>query len=190
MVGFAAPSLTNSNRRRDSRGNSSLAAPVCDWDGVFVGRGLYAARVSNPASPTFNSLYTVDLATGKATRVGSFGAGSMKSDFIMSFSFDPEGDMYGASMMSIYEIDRSTGAATKVVDIVGATRVMGIAFVREANFMPLTTLAYRRAQRSTASIWRLAWWPKVASTLSGPAGVPRRKQHLGNTSDARWARQR
>ena len=97
---------------------------------------LYAAGDSTfgpPPSPTFNSLYTVDLATGLATRVGSFGVGASFSEFIMSFSFDPEGDMYGASMMSLYKIDRTTGAATKVLDFKGASSVMGIAFDKKGR---------------------------------------------------------
>ena len=98
---------------------------------------LYAAGDFTTTSDTFNSLYTIDLTTGLATRVGPFGVGTSKSAFIMSFSFDPEGDMYGASMMSLYKIDRETGAATMVVDFAGAvttpSKVMGIAFDRDGN---------------------------------------------------------
>ena len=94
---------------------------------------LYAAGDSTSPSPTFNSLYTIDLASGLASRVGSFGVGTSFSEFIMSFSFDPEGDMYGASMMSLYKIERTTGAATKVVDFKGASLVMGIAFDKQGR---------------------------------------------------------
>jgi DNA-binding beta-propeller fold protein YncE len=93
---------------------------------------LYAAGDFDPTSPTFNSLYTIDLETGLATRVGSFDTGATKSAYIMSFTFDPDGNMYGASMMSLYTIDRVTGSATRVTDFVGAStdpsKVMGIAF--------------------------------------------------------------
>jgi hypothetical protein len=93
---------------------------------------LYAAGDFDPTSPTFNSLYTIDQTTGLASRVGSFDTGTAKSAYIMSFSFDPDGNMYGASMMSLYTIDRATGAATKVADFSGAStdspKVMGIAF--------------------------------------------------------------
>ncbi len=91
---------------------------------------LYAAGDWNPTSPTFNSLYTIDLKTGLATRVGSFGVGSKPSNFIMSFAWDSEGNMYGASRLSLYRINRheTTNAATKVVDFVGSSFVMGIAF--------------------------------------------------------------
>ncbi len=93
---------------------------------------LYAAGDFNPASPNFNSLYTVDLTTGVPTRVGSFDTGSTKSDYIMSFTWDAEGNMYGASMMSLVVIDRATGSAAKLIDFSGAStdppKIMGIAF--------------------------------------------------------------
>jgi hypothetical protein len=109
---------------------------------------LYAAGDFMPMSPTFNSLYTIDLSTGLPTRVGSFGVGSSMRDFIMSLSFDPSGQLYGASQKTIYRIDTTTGTATKVADIKGAallngvTRVMGLAFDRRGDlyacdFMPI-----------------------------------------------------
>jgi hypothetical protein len=103
---------------------------------------LYAAGDFTPTSPTFNSLYTIDKSTGLATRIGSFGVGSAKMDFIMSLSFDPSGRLFGASQHSIYRIDPSTAVATKVVDIAGATRVMGLAFdqagtLYASDFIPL-----------------------------------------------------
>lgn len=103
---------------------------------------LYAAGDFTPTSPTFNSLYTIDKSSGLATRIGSFGVGLTKMDFIMSLSSDPSGRLFGASQRSIYQIDRTTGAATKVVDIVGATRVMGLAFDQKgqlyaSDFIPL-----------------------------------------------------
>lgn len=104
--------------------------------------GLYAAGDFTPTSPTFNSLYKIDTTTGLATRIGSFGVGTAKMDFIMSLSFDPSGQLYGASQKSIYRIDPATGRASKVVDIVGATRVMGLAFDQQgklfaSDFIPL-----------------------------------------------------
>jgi len=105
---------------------------------------LYAAGDFTPTSPTFNSLYTIDKSTGLATRIGSFGVGSAMSAFIMSLSFDPSGQLFGASQGSIYRIDRATGAATKVVDIAGAKRVMGLAFDQKgqlyaSDYIPLPT---------------------------------------------------
>lgn len=93
---------------------------------------LYAAGDYDPGSPTFNSLYIVDLSTGLANRVGPLGGERTKSAFIMSFTFSPTGEMYGASLMSLYSIDRATATATKIADCVGAAtdppQIMGIAF--------------------------------------------------------------
>jgi hypothetical protein len=112
-------------------GNLSVMGMTFAPNGV-----LYAAGDFDPSSPTFNSLYTIDLTTGAATRVGSFGVGLMQSDFIMSFAWDSEGNLYGASMMSLYRIHRhrTTNAATKVVDFVGASKVMGIAIGENGSF--------------------------------------------------------
>jgi hypothetical protein len=54
----------------------------------------------------------------------------------MSFAWDSEGNLYGASMMSLYRIHRyrATNAATKVVDFVGSSKVMGIAIDEDGNF--------------------------------------------------------
>ena len=118
--------------------------------GMTVSRNgvLYAAGDFMPLSPTFNSLYTIDQSTGLPTRVGSFAVGSSMRDFIMSLSFDPSGQLYGASQRAIYRIDTTTGTATKVADIKGAallngvTRVMGLAFDQRGDlfacdFMPI-----------------------------------------------------
>jgi len=118
--------------------------------GMTVSRNgvLYAAGDFMPMSPTFNSLYTIDLSTGLPTRVGSFGVGSSMRDFIMSLSFDPSGQLYGASQNAIYRIDPTTGAASKVAGIKGAallngvTRVMGLAFDQRgdlyaSDYMPI-----------------------------------------------------
>jgi hypothetical protein len=112
-------------------GNLSVMGMTFAPNGV-----LYAAGDFNPSSPTFNSLYTIDLTTGAATRIGSFGVGLMRSDFIMSFAWDSEGNLYGASMMSLYRIHRhrATNAATKLVDFVGSSKVMGIAIDEDGNF--------------------------------------------------------
>ncbi len=105
-------------------GNLSVMGLTFAPDGV-----LYAAGDFDPSSPTFNSLYTIDLTTGLATRVGSLGTGSTRSNFIMSFTWDSEGNLFGASSTSLYRIHihRTTNAATKVVDFVGSSNVMGIA---------------------------------------------------------------
>jgi DNA-binding beta-propeller fold protein YncE len=92
---------------------------------------LYAAGDANAASPTFNSLYTVDLKTGAFTRVGSTGAPA--SEFLMDFAFDRNGTMYAAGSHTLFTIDRKTGTATKVVDFVGGGDIMGLSFDSKSN---------------------------------------------------------
>ena len=58
---------------------------------------LYAVGDANPASPSFNSLYTVDVTSGEFTRIGSTGA----SPFFMDFAFDRNGTMYGATSQGV-----------------------------------------------------------------------------------------
>ena len=87
---------------------------------------LYAAGDANPASPTFNSLYTVDVKTGALTRVGSTGVPA--PEFLMDFAFDKNGTMYSASSHALFTIDRKTGTATKLADFVGGGDIMGLSF--------------------------------------------------------------
>jgi hypothetical protein len=87
---------------------------------------LYAVGDPNPASPTFNTLYTVDQKTGAFTAVGSTGV--QAPNFFMDLAFDARGTMYGASMFSLFTIDRKTGTATKVVEFVGGGAVMGLGY--------------------------------------------------------------
>jgi DNA-binding beta-propeller fold protein YncE len=87
---------------------------------------LYAVGDANPASPTFNTLYTVDQKTGAFTAVGSTSVPA--PDFFMDLAFDARGTMYGASMFGLYTIDRKTGTATKVVEFVGGGVVMGLGY--------------------------------------------------------------
>jgi hypothetical protein len=112
---------------------------------------LYAAGDDVASSPTFNSLYTIDLRTGAPTRVGSLGTGpDPNTDFVMSFVFDSHGTMYGASPMALYKIqlpdaegreartqEAGQGAqalATKVRGFIGSSAVMGIAIGEDGNF--------------------------------------------------------
>ena len=111
---------------------------------------LYAAGDFVTTSPTFNSLYTIDLTTGAPTRVGSLGAGPKATDYIMSFVFDSHGTMYGASPTALYKIhlpdaegegarkqEAGQGAqtlATHRVGFIGSSAVMGIAIGEDGNF--------------------------------------------------------
>ena len=85
---------------------------------------LYAVGDTNKASPTFNSLYSVNTMDGTFTRVGSTGA----PEFFMDFAFDKNGIMYGATSHTLFTIDTKTGIATKVADFVGGADVMGLSF--------------------------------------------------------------
>jgi hypothetical protein len=85
---------------------------------------LYAVGDANPASPTFNSLYTVDVNTGAVTRIGSTSAPS----FFHDFALDRSGTMYGTSSTALYTIDLKTGTASKVANFVGGGMVMGLSF--------------------------------------------------------------
>jgi len=87
---------------------------------------LYAVGDANPASPTFNTLYTVDQKTGAFTAVGSTGV--PQPDFFMDLAFDARGTMYGASMFGLFTIDRKTGTANKVASFVGGGGVMGLSY--------------------------------------------------------------
>ena len=87
---------------------------------------LYAVGDANGASPTFNSLYKVDLTSGVFTRIGATGV--PPPGFFMDFAFDRSGTMYGATSKELFTIDLKTGTATKVVDFVGGGDVMGLSF--------------------------------------------------------------
>jgi hypothetical protein len=89
---------------------------------------LYAVGDANGASPTFNSLYTVDLKTGAFTRVGSTGVPA--PGFFHDFTVDSKGTIYGTTSQALYTIDPKTATATKVVDFVGGGGfgVMGLSY--------------------------------------------------------------
>jgi DNA-binding beta-propeller fold protein YncE len=86
---------------------------------------LYAVGDANPASPTFNTLYTVDQKTGAFTAVGPT---AVPDEYFMDLAFDARGTLYGASMFGLYTIDRKTGTATKVVRFVGGRVIMGLGY--------------------------------------------------------------
>ena len=92
---------------------------------------------SSPHDPNFNSLYTVNEATGAFTHVGSTGA----PQFIMDLAFDREGHIFGVTTTDnpsvvpaiLYRIDPETGKATKIANLVASNSVMGLAFGREGK---------------------------------------------------------
>ena len=105
---------------------------------------LYAVGDCNPAPKTFectpgpaayNSLYKVNLRSGKFTRIGATGA----PQFFMDLAADRHGTMLGVtttlnpSLISaiLYRINPATGKATKLVTLTGSNLVMGLAFGRD-----------------------------------------------------------
>jgi hypothetical protein len=108
---------------------------------------LYAVGDCNPdpnfvdctpgSDPNYNSLYTVNEATGAFTRVGSTSA----PQFFMDLAFDRDGNMFGVTTTLnpslvpaiLYRIDPATGAATKIVNLAGSNTVMGLAFGRDGK---------------------------------------------------------
>jgi hypothetical protein len=108
---------------------------------------LYAVGDCNPApmtfectpgsDPTYNSLYKVNVRTGKFTRIGSTGA----PQFFMDLTFDSHGNMLGVTTTLnpsavpaiLYRINPATGKATKLFNLVGSNSVMGLAFGRNGK---------------------------------------------------------
>jgi len=89
---------------------------------------LYGVGDANGASPTFNTLYAVDVKTGDFTAVGSTGVPA--PGFFHDFTFDAQGVMYGTTSQALYTIDPKTATASKVVDFVGGGGfgVMGLSY--------------------------------------------------------------
>ena len=113
---------------------------------AFRGGTLYAVGDCNPAPKTFectpgpaayNSLYKVNLRTGKFTRIGPTGA----PQFFMDLAVDRHGTMLGVTTTLnpsltpaiLYRIDPATGTATKLVNLVGSNTVMGLASGRDGK---------------------------------------------------------
>lgn len=103
---------------------------TCSPDGT-----LYAVGQSDPTNPDYNSLYVISRVTGLASRMGSLGVSDGSgNDFLMSLAFAPNGDLYGANTTTLFRIDTATGSATKVIDFVGVSSVMGLAIDSDGNF--------------------------------------------------------
>ena len=112
-----------------ARNGTLYAVGDCNPDATF--------ECSQGSDPNYNSLYTVNKATGAFTRVGATGA----AQFFMDLAFDGEGHLFGVTSTVnpssvpaiLYRIDPATGAATKIVDLVGSNSVMGLAFGRKGQ---------------------------------------------------------
>jgi hypothetical protein len=79
----------------------------------------------------------VDRESGLASRIGSTGVNDQTlgfSGFLMALAFAPDGTLYGVNDGTLFRVDRFTGKATKVVDLVGVGMVMGLAIDEEGKF--------------------------------------------------------
>jgi hypothetical protein len=89
------------------------------------------------SNPNFNTLYTVNEVTGAFTRIGPTGA----PQYFMDLAFDRHGHMYGVTTTLnpsyvpaiLYRINPQTGAARKVVNLVGSNTVMGLVFAPDGK---------------------------------------------------------
>ena len=109
------------------------------------------------SSPITQSLYRLNLATGRPELVGPFGVNG-----VMDLAFDPGGTLYANTTGAIYRVDPRTGAAALVTPVRGAQMLMGIAF--DAN----GTL-YATTFRSESELYRVDL-TSGAATLVGRTG--------------------
>ena len=142
---FGAQQLASINQKTGQANLFGAAVPGLAVMAMAFGHNgiLYAVGDCNPSAsfectpgsdPNYNSLYTVNVTTGKFTRVGSTGA----PQFFMDLAFDRKGPLYGVTTTVfpsnvpaiLYRIDPATGKATKIVNLVGSNSVMGLAFGR------------------------------------------------------------
>jgi hypothetical protein len=120
---------------------------TCSRQGTLYAIGQFL-NPDGSLAVDFNSLYTVDRETGQATRIGSTGVldtsdASGAFGFLMALAFAPNGKLYGVNSAStLFSIDKSTGTATKIVDLYTASEaglvrlvnVMGLAIDSRGNF--------------------------------------------------------
>ena len=143
---FGAQQLATINQKTGHANLFGVHVPGLAVMAMAFGRDgtLYAVGDCNPdpnfectqgSDPTYNSLYKVDVRTGKFTRIGPTGA----PQFFMDLVFDRHGTMLGVTTTAnpslipaiLYRIDPATGTATKLFNLVGSNTVMGLAFGRD-----------------------------------------------------------
>ncbi|MEX0654603.1 MAG: hypothetical protein WD534_18650 [Phycisphaeraceae bacterium] len=110
---------------------------------------LYAA--GDPTGHPSNRIYTVDIASGNASLIGTAGAGVVDID---TLTFAPDGYLYGVDTntlegSSLYRFDPSDASTTLMGSLVGG--VNGIVAVPEPSSLSilalLTALLYRPQRR-------------------------------------------
>jgi hypothetical protein len=144
---FGAQQLATINKHTGQADLDGVPVPGLAVMAMTFGRNgtLYAVGDCNPAPVTFecvrdkdfNALYRVNVHTGAFTRIGPTGA----HQFFMDLTIDSHGNMLGetstvnpsATPAKLYRINTATGKATKLVNLVGSTTVMGLAFGRDGK---------------------------------------------------------
>jgi hypothetical protein len=146
---FGAQQLATINQKTGRAHLFGVPVPGLAVMAMTFGRNgtLYAVGDCNPApvtfectpgsDPTYNSLYKVNVRTGKFTRIGSTGA----PQFFMDLTVDCHGTMLGVTTTLnpslvpaiLYRINPATGKATKLLNLVGSSTVMGLAFGRDGK---------------------------------------------------------
>ncbi len=119
-----------------------VGSPLQQWQDVMAlecSRSgiLYAVGGSDPTNQfsEYNTLYVVNRATGQLSRIGFTGVNDgAGDDMFMALRFAPDGTLYGANPSALFSIDPKTGLATKVVDFVGVSSVMGLAIDSDGKF--------------------------------------------------------
>jgi DNA-binding beta-propeller fold protein YncE len=145
---FGAQRLATINQKTGRADLFGVPVPGLAVMAMAFGRNgtLYAVGDCNPAPTTFectpgprtyNSLYKINVSTGKFTRIGSTGA----PQFFMDLTFDCHGNMLGVTTTLnpsgtpaiLYRIDPATGKATQLFNLVGSNYLMGLAFGRDGK---------------------------------------------------------
>jgi DNA-binding beta-propeller fold protein YncE len=146
---FGAQQLATINRNTGRATLFGMPVPGLAVMAIAFGPNgvLYAVGDCNPdpttfecrpgSDPHYNSLYTVNITTGAFARVGATGA----PQFFMDLTFDRDGHMLGVTSTVnpsalpaiLYRLDKATGKATRLVNLVGSTSAMGLAFGRDGQ---------------------------------------------------------
>jgi sugar lactone lactonase YvrE len=85
------------------------------------------------SSPITQSLYRIDLTTGKPVKIGPFGVNG-----IMDLAMDADDGLWANTQTAIYRVDPASGEATLAVRVTGASMLMGITFDASGGLLATT----------------------------------------------------
>ena len=116
----------------------SLPMGFCTRWEIVNPNAVFADCGTGGSDPNYNSLYTVNEVTGEVTQIGPTGAPEI---LVMDLAFDRHGNLWGVTSSLqpsyvpavLYRINTETGAATKIVNLVGSSTVMGLAFAPDGK---------------------------------------------------------